>query len=950
MPQLMKKRRSGWAILAAGAFVVSLLAVGVAPAAAAPIGGASDSNAKSVRTACLGPALDGAGFTDVDMGSAHYDSINCIAYYGITVGVTADIYGARDDVRREHMALFLTRMAAKTGFALDDNSDAGFSDLAGLDAGRVNAINSLVNEGIMTGSGDGTFSPGASVSRAEMALWLVNFMAFVTNDLSPLNVTQEKTGEYKLEVGETEITEEYFGDSRATQARHVDSAIGVAFELGIAYGYSDLNFRPNQAVSRAEMASFITRTLGHTNLRPAGLTAQAAGNPTVGYDVQVSVRDADFLTVPNVPIDLFRSPHPDAAFNEDDGSCETRWAWAIEPSFFPCEIDDGDQVTYDDGNAEYDTNQTGLGPESTTIVCTTGGITNGVYPAGDPVGSTPDDTSWAWTGDHEEEVDEDTDLFEVVIVVPFRRLVGAAPHHAQVTGGLTGPNQHEARFGQNVEYTVQLHADPDKYTGPMGEHVATGPDSSGNQYNLVMTRHYVLYEYFNVTDTEVLTDAAAITQARVDGDTVVRRRVDLSDAVPGRQAQIDPNRLISVTPLDPEDPRNAPDENGTLTIPVTHPDSDPASNNDDVIVSFVLTAFGTDAEADDYNGARAVDEDEANRGAFEVSAAVRAAAGADDDAFDGYIHTYESGDIVFSDDGIDHDRLLISGSASYEYRELPRQTRNKVIVTVLDQYGRLYRGFPVNAVSDQDGDEAPDADGGTSTLPFVQYFVTRSNGSYPISYSYNGGPITETLQTFGHEDRPERDTVNASDPETPVNVRGDDPATVDTNEAVAGDGVLDRPDGDTAAIGDPEDPALEAGLDGARVNLRQGLGAGAGANNVTVHWANIGQVTSGAATLAEDDILVIDVDNRKFVVNNPEGATNAGRPHIYAWDAFDTFVVGDTLVSMELFESVLSEAAPKIKVQVDSIAWESYDYFRLNDRARWTIQATCTGGINDATS
>ena len=72
---------------------------------------------------------------------------------------------------------------------------------------------------------------------------------------------------------------------------------------------------------------------------------------------------------------------------------------------------------------------------------------------------------------------------------------------------------------------------------------------------------------------------------------------------------------------------------------------------------------------------------------------------------------------------------------------------------------------------------------------------------------------------------------------------------------------------------------------------------------------------------------------------------NAGLPHIYTWDAFDTFQVGDTLVSMELFESLLSEAVPKIEVTVNSIKWESYHYFQPGDRARWEVQATCRGGV-----
>ena len=178
MPQIVKKRRSGWAILAAGAMVASLLAVGAAPAAAAPIDSTSAAqvSAFSFKTACLGPALTDGGFPDVAMGNAHYEAINCIAHYGITVGNLDGTFGARNNVTRAEMALFLSRMAGLAGLTVDDAADAGFTDLGNTAANMVNAINRLVNAGIMTGTSDDTFSPEAGVSRAEMVLWLANFM------------------------------------------------------------------------------------------------------------------------------------------------------------------------------------------------------------------------------------------------------------------------------------------------------------------------------------------------------------------------------------------------------------------------------------------------------------------------------------------------------------------------------------------------------------------------------------------------------------------------------------------------------------------------------------------------------------------------------------------------------------------------------------------------------
>ena len=102
MPQLVKKRRSGWAVLAAGALIASLLAVGSGPAAAVEIEGGEDDPANpshsTDHSACVGDATGAFGFTDVSDDSVHYDAINCLAYYGVTVGKTADTYAPGDDV------------------------------------------------------------------------------------------------------------------------------------------------------------------------------------------------------------------------------------------------------------------------------------------------------------------------------------------------------------------------------------------------------------------------------------------------------------------------------------------------------------------------------------------------------------------------------------------------------------------------------------------------------------------------------------------------------------------------------------------------------------------------------------------------------------------------------------------------------------------------------------
>ena len=67
------------------------------------------------------------------------------------------------------------------------------------------------------------------------------------------------------------------------------------------------------------MATFIMRTLAHSNLRPAGLSVQSDRGT-----LTVSMRDADFAAVDNEVIDAFyvSDARVDRAFN-DDGECRS---------------------------------------------------------------------------------------------------------------------------------------------------------------------------------------------------------------------------------------------------------------------------------------------------------------------------------------------------------------------------------------------------------------------------------------------------------------------------------------------------------------------------------------------------------------------------------------------------------------------------------------------------
>jgi hypothetical protein len=130
-------------------------------------------------------------------------------------------------VTRGQMASFLVR-------ALDLPPASGrssFSDTEGSVHRR--AIDALAAAGIASGYRDGTFRPGLPVSRAQMASFLARG------------------------YGHPRLDGPVFSDVRGGGAH--DDAIGAIAFRGIAAGYGDGTFRPGGPVTRAQMASFLTR-------------------------------------------------------------------------------------------------------------------------------------------------------------------------------------------------------------------------------------------------------------------------------------------------------------------------------------------------------------------------------------------------------------------------------------------------------------------------------------------------------------------------------------------------------------------------------------------------------------------------------------------------------------------------------------------------------------------
>ena len=418
------------AILAALAIVASMLAS--AGVAAAQEGRSAEVLPRT--SACVGAALDSFEFEDVgDLGDEWQDAINCIAYYGVTVGTTPDTYDPDSDVTRSQMALFLYRAARASGVDFTMTADdpvAMFSDTDGLGDVWLEAIGGLYGKGIMTGrniSGTAavgspsseTFVPHEPINRAEMATYLRNLVRAASPDLFDSD-------------GDLESVEslDQFDDARQTTTAATSDVIAAVYELGITTGRNATTFDPTGTVRRSNMALFLARTLAHTTARPAGLSVQQDGTMLV-----VSLRDRRFQPVDTRHtefVDVFVADIDDAddAFNSD-GSCDTDLVREV-PRWHhdPCVIDAGD-AQLEDGDAEID-----LGDDLTS---------DGF-------------TAWVWLGRLDDEADEDDALS---VMFDPRELPPPAP--SQLTVTFTGLRSRPdgspvltARKGATVRVNLQL--------------------------------------------------------------------------------------------------------------------------------------------------------------------------------------------------------------------------------------------------------------------------------------------------------------------------------------------------------------------------------------------------------------------------------------------------------------------------------------------------------------
>jgi len=188
--------------------------------------------------------------------------------HGITTGVTATTYEPSSNIPRWQMALYLTRFATAAGVTLGSGADQGFTDISGYTAAIQTAINQLKQLGVTTGTTTTTYSPGDNVTREQMAMFVERLLGKTTAGVGGSGVTATYSGK----ISTATLTYNYTDIDAGAVTYEGHNAIAEIYHLGIpGHAKTVTTFSPADAITRADMATWMTNALAHTNARPAGV-------------------------------------------------------------------------------------------------------------------------------------------------------------------------------------------------------------------------------------------------------------------------------------------------------------------------------------------------------------------------------------------------------------------------------------------------------------------------------------------------------------------------------------------------------------------------------------------------------------------------------------------------------------------------------------------------------
>ncbi len=168
-------------------------------------------------------------FGDVSTDAYYYKAVQWAQEKGITDGISSDLFGPKQPCTRSQIVTFLWRAA---GSPEPKGTAAGMTDVA-PGSYYAKAVAWAVENGITTGTAEGTFSPDATCTRAQAVTFLAR--------------AQNATATGKTAFSDVPA-DSYFAD-----------AVAWAQANGVTTGTSETTFSPDNDCTRAQIVTFLYR-------------------------------------------------------------------------------------------------------------------------------------------------------------------------------------------------------------------------------------------------------------------------------------------------------------------------------------------------------------------------------------------------------------------------------------------------------------------------------------------------------------------------------------------------------------------------------------------------------------------------------------------------------------------------------------------------------------------
>jgi len=214
-------------------------------------GGAASGADNPATILISGDALIQASFTpavsaDVPEDSWAYREVMACIAAGIVQGYEDGLFRPELPVDRAAMAVYLARALAGGECNVPAApSEASFTDVPPSQWCSKH-VEYVVSRGVVQGYPDGNYHPGSNVSRAQMAVFIARAVAAPTGEGGLSDYSAPATPTFR----------DVPGDSWCY--RHIEYLV----TLGIAAGYPDGGYHPDEVVARDQMAVYVARAFG----------------------------------------------------------------------------------------------------------------------------------------------------------------------------------------------------------------------------------------------------------------------------------------------------------------------------------------------------------------------------------------------------------------------------------------------------------------------------------------------------------------------------------------------------------------------------------------------------------------------------------------------------------------------------------------------------------------